>query len=307
MIFITGDTHCPSDIAKLKSENFPQESLTKDDYIIIAGDAGFVWHGRDEEDEYWQNWLNDKKFTTLFVDGNHENHEKLDNMPVVMWNGGKVHKLKESVIHLMRGQVYTINGLKIFTMGGAESTDKAHRTEDESWWSREMPSEEEYKEAFINLEKNDWCVDYVITHDASTEIIQDLTIFNTPNKIRNFFLEIDRKLKYKQWFFGHYHDNLRIGDKHTLLYDKTIRINEYRKLEYKEKSEYIRMTEEEYLGSNLPKFLQEDIDRLQEGRRQNEKMRLDLYYNEVQGSINSAYWGGIITEEQANYLRKKLL
>ncbi len=47
MIFITGDTHCPSDIAKLKSENFPQESLTKDDYIIIAGDAGFVWHGRD--------------------------------------------------------------------------------------------------------------------------------------------------------------------------------------------------------------------------------------------------------------------
>lgn len=307
MIFITGDTHCPSDIAKLKSENFPQESLTKDDYIIIAGDAGFVWHGRDEVDEYWQNWLNDKNFTTIFVDGNHENHEKLDNMPVVMWNGGKVHKLKESVIHLMRGQVYTINGLKIFTMGGAESTDKAHRTEDESWWSREMPSEEEYKEAFINLDKNDWCVDYVITHDASTEIIQDLTIFNTPNKIRNFFLEIDRKLKYKQWFFGHYHDNLRIGDKHTLLYDKTIRINEYRKLEYKEKSEYIRMTEEEYLGSNLPKFLQEDIDRLQEGRRQNEKMRLDLYYNEVQGSINSAYWGGIITEEQANYLRKKLL
>lgn len=67
------------------------------------------------------------------------------------------------------------------------------------------------------------------------------------------------------------------------------------------------MTEEEYLGSNLPKFLQEDIDRLQEGRRQNEKMRLDLYYNEVQGSINSAYWGGVITEEQANYLRKKLL
>ena len=187
MIFITGDTHCPSDIAKLKSENFPQESLTKDDYIIIAGDAGFVWHGRDEEDEYWQNWLNDKNFTTLFVDGNHENHEKLDNMPVVMWNGGKVHKLKESVIHLMRGQVYTINGLKIFTMGGAESTDKAHRTEDESWWSREMPSHEEYSEALENLEKHEWTVDYIVTHDCTTEIIHDLTIFNTPNKIRNFF------------------------------------------------------------------------------------------------------------------------
>lgn len=226
MIYITGDTHIPLDIEKLNKINFPDEDLTKDDYIIICGDFGAVWHGRDKEDEYWQSWLDNRKFTTLFVDGNHENHAKLDQMPLEKWNGGKIHRIKDSVIHLMRGQVYVIDGVKFFAMGGAESTDKMHRTEDESWWVREMPSEEEYKEAFNNLEKNDWCVDYVITHDGPTEIIQDLTIFSMPNKIRNFFSVVDSKLKYKQWYFGHYHQDIKIDNRHTLLYDKIIKTEE---------------------------------------------------------------------------------
>lgn len=90
-----------------------------------------------------------------------------------------------------------------------------------------MPSEEEYEEALNNLGKNNWIVDYVITHDASTEVIQDLTIFNMPNKIRNFFSVIDSKLTYRQWFFGHHHQNLEIDRRHTLLCDKIIKIEEY--------------------------------------------------------------------------------
>lgn len=226
MIYITGDTHCPIDIKKLNNKSFPQSSLTKEDYLIICGDAGFVWHGRDKENEYWQNWLDNKNFVTCFVDGNHENHAKLDQMPVEMWNGGKIHRIKESVIHLMRGQVYVIDGVKFFVMGGAESTDKIHRVEDVSWWEREMPSQEEYEEALNNLEKHDWMVDYVITHDAPTEIIKDLTIFNKPNKIRNFFSLIDSKLKYNQWFFGHYHQDIKADNWHTLVFDKIIKKEE---------------------------------------------------------------------------------
>lgn len=224
MIFVTGDTHCPIDIHKLNKQNFDDSNLTKDDYLIICGDVGLVWQGRDREDEWWQKWLNQKKYTTLFVDGNHENHNKLDELPVETWNGGKIHRLKDSIIHLMRGQVFEIDGLKFFTMGGAESTDKEYRKEDVSWWSREMPSEEEYDEALSNLDKHNCKIDYVITHAAPDNIQYRLCPWYSHNKLSNFLFTVDKDLKFKQWYFGHYHDDRVIDDQHTLIYNKITRI-----------------------------------------------------------------------------------
>lgn len=51
----------------------------------------------------------------------------------------------------MRGQVYHIQGISLFTMGGGYSRDKAMRVERVSWWEEEMPSEAEYEEAWRNL------------------------------------------------------------------------------------------------------------------------------------------------------------
>lgn len=128
MIYITGDTHCPIDMTKLNTRLFPeQHGLTKEDYLIICGDVGIVWAPESGEDSWWQNWLEEKKFTTLFVDGNHENHQALQAYPVERWKGGKVHRIKPSVIHLMRGQVYEIDGCSFFTMGGAASRDRSYR------------------------------------------------------------------------------------------------------------------------------------------------------------------------------------
>jgi hypothetical protein len=59
----------------------------------------------------------------LFVSDNHENCDLLASFPVSEWNGGKVQFIKPSVIHLMRGQVFTIDSRKFFTMGGATSHD----------------------------------------------------------------------------------------------------------------------------------------------------------------------------------------
>lgn len=224
MIFITGDTHCPIDIHKLNKSNFNDNDLTKNDYLIICGDAGLVWYGRNKEDEWWQKWLNKKNFTTLFIDGNHENHNKLDEMPVEIWNGGEVHKLKDSVYHLMRGQVFEIDGLKFFTMGGAESTDKEYRKENVSWWAREMPSDEEYQEGLMNLDKHNWEVDYVITHAAPDNIQYRLCPWYKHNKLSNFLFTIDKDLKFKHWYFGHYHDDRQIDDEHTLVFNNIIRI-----------------------------------------------------------------------------------
>ena len=63
------------------------------------------------------------KFTTLFVDGNHENFDRLYSYPIIEWHGGKVHKINSSIFHLMRGEIYEIDNKKIFAFGGASCHD----------------------------------------------------------------------------------------------------------------------------------------------------------------------------------------
>ena len=54
----------------------------------------------------------------------------------------------------------------------------------------------------------------------------------------------------------------------------------------------------------LPKYLEEDLENLKEGMKNNVSY-LDCLINELQGSINSAFIDGDITEEQCDYLFKK--
>lgn len=220
-IFITGDTHGDIDYRKLNTDNFPeQKSLTKDDFVVIVGDWGGIWYGT-RTDLWLQKWYEEKPWTTLFIDGNHENHDLLDQYPVEEWNGGKVHFISDSVIHLMRGQVYTIDGKKFFTMGGAESHDKIYRKEGISWWAREMPSDEEYEEGFSNLEKNRNEVNYILTHCAPDSLVDVIGRANyTHDKLSNFLEVVRTTVKFDKWFFGHYHFNYEwLGGKYNCLYE----------------------------------------------------------------------------------------
>ena len=90
IIWITGDTH-GGWIHRLNMDSFPeQREMTKEDYVIVLGDFG-IW--RDSPQQRWYlNWLEERNFTTLFIDGNHENYDILDAYPVEEWHGGKVHK-----------------------------------------------------------------------------------------------------------------------------------------------------------------------------------------------------------------------
>ena len=221
MIFITGDTHGSMGMSRFNMKNFPiQKELTKEDYVIITGDFGLVF-SLDKEEEYWLKWLDKKSYTTLFCCGNHENFDVLDSLPISIWNGGKVHFINDSVIHLMRGQVFDINGTKIFTFGGADSIDKQHRIEGKSWWKREMPSNAEYEEGLDNLEKCGWQVDLVISHDCSQNVFEKLMVglyVKSLTSINKYFEVLEEKLDYKQSYFGHYHEDRWIDEKHRLIY-----------------------------------------------------------------------------------------
>ena len=122
-----------------------------------------------------------------------------------------------SVYHLMRGQVFDIDGTKIFTMGGASSHDKERRVEGKSWWAEELPSNSEYNEAMKNLDKNDWNVDLVITHCAPDSIQRELACWYEHDKLTNFLEVVRKDLTFKKWYFGHYHMDRKI-ENYTAIY-----------------------------------------------------------------------------------------
>ena len=224
MSYVTGDTHGSINIGKLSTKNFPdQKHMSKSDYLIICGDFGGVWDGSKEE-QYWRKWLKQKPFTTLFVDGNHENFPALNSYDVQEWNGGKVHKIEDSIFHLMRGQVYQIDGYKFFSMGGASSHDKEYRIEGWSWWAEELPSTEEYLEALANLDKNNWNVDFVISHCAPDSVQTQIKNWYEKDKLTNFMESIKNDLSFSHWFFGHYHTDWKIDDKYTAMFNCVKRV-----------------------------------------------------------------------------------
>jgi len=164
--------------------------------------------------------LEKENYTILFVDGNHENFDELYKYPVESWRGGKVHRVRKNVIHLMRGQIFHFPelGICIFSMGGAYSIDKMYREPGKSWWPQEMPSEEEYDEARRNLEKADFKVDYIITHTLPED---SMSIFHPyhPEEVKlSFFLEwVRENVDYKHWYAGHLHRDEDIWRHQTLL------------------------------------------------------------------------------------------
>ena len=247
MIYITGDTH--SDFSRFNEDNFPiQTEMTKDDYVIICGDFGGVWTFEEESsrEKEMLDWLDSRNFTTLFVDGNHENYTRLYSYPVQEWNGGKVHKIRDSVLHLMRGEVFDIDNKKFFVFGGARSHDiqdgilnldeeeriyeyrkrgAFFRIRDFSWWDLELPTKEEMENGIRNLEKADYKVDYIISHCCPTNI-QSLLSGGRYKKdsLTDYLQEISEKCTFKKWYFGHYHNNKKVNSEFVLLYKDIIPI-----------------------------------------------------------------------------------
>lgn len=193
MIYITGDTH--ADFSRLNEEKFPiQAEMTKNDYVIICGDFGGVWTFEEESSREKEalDWLNNKNFTTLFIDGNHENYTRLYNYPIEEWHGGKVHKIRNSVFHLMRGEIFDIDNKKIFAFGGA----KSHDIQDGIF----NLDEKEIQNGISNLEKVNYKVDYVISHCCPTSI---QTLINPTYKrdiLTDYLQQISEKCTFKRRF-----------------------------------------------------------------------------------------------------------
>lgn len=252
MIYITGDCH--AEWEKFSTKNFPeQKEMTRDDFVIVCGDFG-LWHDTQTE-RWWFDWFSEKNFTLLFVDGNHENFDRLysDEFEIVDFHGGKAHKIRDNVYHLMRGYVFDLCGKKFFAFGGASSHDiddgildpddfesdeafhqmyqqwnkerKMFRINHISWWKQEMPNQDEMNFGLKTLEENNDRVDYIVTHCCPQDVASIFSRgFYKPDMLTQYFNTIAFDTKFDKWFFGHYHDNQQIMGKYIMLYEQIIRI-----------------------------------------------------------------------------------
>lgn len=249
MMFITGDCH--ADWRKFNKDCFPeQKEMTLNDYVVVTGDFG-IWDNSERE-KWWLDWMEKKNFTILFVDGNHENFDLLNSYPVTEWKGGKVHFIRKNVIHLMRGQIYNIDGKTFFTFGGAnshdisdgilESTDPKlkekkkrldklgkfrYRINHETWWKEEFPSDEEMELGIKNLKENNNKVNFIISHDCPTSVMKQLDRYHDEykeDKLTEYFEKIKEEIDFNIWFFGHHHENKKINNKFICLYEQIVQL-----------------------------------------------------------------------------------
>lgn len=210
MIYVTGDTHGDLDLWNM----YISEMLNDGDTIIILGDFGIGFF----DNKYWTeemffDYLAEQNYTVLFLDGNHENFDKLNAYEISEWHGGYVHFIRKNVIHLMRGEIYEIDDKKIFVMGGGYSLDKKLRVPGQTWWPEEMPDEAEYKNALKNLKAYEFKVDYILTHTAPNDTVEYMSHMGRGIKsavveelpLNGFLRWIEDSVEYKKWYFGHFH------------------------------------------------------------------------------------------------------
>ena len=113
MIYITGDTH--GDIEVFNERRLSQ--LKKGDTLIITGDFGFIWDNSKEEIKNLKK-LAKKKYDILFVEGTHENFERLKEFEEVKFHEGTARKIADNIYCLNRGELYLIEDHTIFALGG---------------------------------------------------------------------------------------------------------------------------------------------------------------------------------------------
>jgi DNA repair exonuclease SbcCD nuclease subunit len=151
----------------------------------------------------------------------------------------------------MRGQVFDdVDGVSLFAFGGARSQDiqggildihdpdfkakqrflesirRPYRIDRVSWWREEMATEEEMKEGRENLASHKNSVDFIITHccASSTQALLSGGQYR-PDAMTTYLEEIRQTVKFKHWFFGHYHEDRSINAKEHLLFEQIVRIH----------------------------------------------------------------------------------
>ena len=223
VIYITGDTHGQfQHIADFCSKTGTQKS----DIMIILGDVGLNFTG-GFIDRFQKKAVNDFPMTTFCIHGNHENRpSNIETYHTQKWHGGTVYVEDEypDLLFAQDGEIFDMDGYSCLTIGGAYSIDKLQRlTFGWPWWEDEQPTPEIMHKVEYALEERGWKVDVILSHTVPLQyeprevFLPHVDQCKVDKSTEEWLESIEKKLKYRKWYAGHYHINKQVG-KLQLLY-----------------------------------------------------------------------------------------
>lgn len=213
-IMVAGDWHGNSAWAEKGIHRAREQGC---DVIVHVGDFGW-WPGPDGDHylRHLQHNLEDCGIILYWIDGNHENHDSIQEWLEATDSQPWSDKRYPNIIHLPRGYRWQWWNQTWLAMGGAHSVDRHLRTEGRSWWPGEHITDEQVQRGISGGE-----VDIMICHDvpAGVEIpgidadekldseksFWPIDQIRAANTHRRQLARVVDAVKPKYLFSGHYH------------------------------------------------------------------------------------------------------
>ena len=215
MLFVTGDMH--GDYSAFAQRRI--DRLKKDDVLIVTGDFGFIWDDSKEEIKNLKK-LQKKKYMILFVEGAHENFDRIRLYPEVELFGASAYQISDNIFCLKRGEVYSIEDMNVLALGGGlpPHTDEPDKP-------IMLPDDSELQRAVDNLQSRHRRIDVIITHEAPASVKRLIDRNAAVNDLNIFLDTVLHNTRYDKWFFGSLHEDRALRKKLICVYENVIAID----------------------------------------------------------------------------------
>ncbi len=221
-IWFCGDIHGSYiPIENFWNRNADNINFNKDtDYIILLGDVGANYY-LNERDSRFKHTLESYPFTYFCIRGNHEARVKtcIDKNPgnwyaeTVFNNLVYVEKDFPHIKYALdRVAIYNINNCETLIIPGAYSIDKYYRLRQGwAWFEDEQLSFDEMEQGRRLIEQYGCTVDMILSHtcpvwcEPTDLFISGIDQSMVDKTMERYLGEIEYKVNYKYWLWGHYH------------------------------------------------------------------------------------------------------
>lgn len=240
-IYVIADIHGSTTCLKTIIEN-SKVNLTKDDFVIIAGDAGLTYGPFTIGS--LKKYMKDFPCTWIIMRGNHDTRYWRDYFKNDRWevDGNYLYQKKYPNIKYVKdeGSVENIQGYNFLFVPGCYSIDKYIRLENDLPYEEEEElTDEELKDIIDYVQKDYDDIDFVIGHTFPRKlepyikdlfiptVVQDFVSKRTENALDEIMHYINSGKKFKHYFGGHFHDDRELATKYTMVFNKMLNVEDY--------------------------------------------------------------------------------